>query len=262
MLMGDDLAELEFDLYENIYPNATWAHGYGEILHASGLRGFLNASLVAVGIREGEISEEDKAKEYKDIDFPKEYFVGFKPLSERLVKFLETTTLDLRYAIDQLFKVASLDELTQIYNRRAINHFLQQHIDGLGSEGEVMVLLVDIDHFKKVNDTYGHDVGDLILKNGVDRVKSIVTQKDIIGRWGGEEFVMISPYSSKDKAIQTAEMIRKGVADIDFEVAGHITVSGGVTLLRPGDTIDTVFKRIDNALYEAKETGRNKMVFR
>jgi PleD family two-component response regulator len=57
-------------------------------------------------------------------------------------------------------------------------------------------------------------------------------------------------------------MIRKGVADFDFEVAGHITVSGGVTLLRPGDTIDTVFKRIDNALYEAKETGRNKMVFR
>jgi PleD family two-component response regulator len=73
---------------------------------------------------------------------------------------------------------------------------------------------------------------------------------------------MISPYSSKDKAIQAAEMIRKGVADFDFEVAGHITVSGGVTLLRPGDTIDTVFKRIDNALYEAKETGRNKMVFR
>ncbi|WP_027205677.1 diguanylate cyclase domain-containing protein [Butyrivibrio fibrisolvens] len=262
MLMGDDLAELEFDLYENIYPDATWAHGYGEILHANGLRGFLNASLVAVGIREGEISEEDKTKEYKDIDFPKEYFVGFKPLSERLVKFLETTTLDLRYAIDQLFKVASLDELTQIYNRRAINHFLQQQIDRYGAEGEVMVLLVDIDHFKHVNDTYGHDVGDMILKNGVDRVKSIVTQKDIIGRWGGEEFIMISPYSSKDKAIQTAEMIRKGVDDIVFEVAGHITISGGVTLLRPEDTIDTVFKRIDNALYEAKETGRNKMVFR
>jgi hypothetical protein len=108
MLMGDDLAELEFDFYENANPNATWAHGYGEILHAHGLRGFLNASLVAVGIREGEVSEEEKKKKYKEVDIPKEYFVGYRPLSERLVRFLESTTSDLRSAVDQLFRVASM----------------------------------------------------------------------------------------------------------------------------------------------------------
>ncbi len=262
MLMGDDLAELEFDFYENANPNATWAHGYGEILHAHGLRGFLNASLVAVGIREGEVTEEEKKKKYKEVDIPKEYFVGYRPLSERLVRFLESTTSDLRSAVDQLFRVASMDELTQIYNRRALNHFMQQQIDNFGSEGHIMVLLVDIDHFKHVNDTYGHDVGDMILREGVDRVKSIVSQKDIIGRWGGEEFIMISPYSSKEKAIEAAELIRSKVAELDFEVAGHITLSGGVTILRRDDTVDSVFKRVDDALYEAKETGRNKMVFK
>jgi diguanylate cyclase (GGDEF)-like protein len=262
MLMGDDLAELEFDFYENANPNATWAHGYGEILHAHGLRGFLNASLVAVGIREGEVSEEEKKKKYKEVDIPKEYFVGYRPLSERLVRFLESTTSDLRSAVDQLFRVASIDELTQIYNRRALNHFMQQQIDSFGSEGQIMVLLVDIDHFKHVNDTYGHDVGDMILREGVDRVKSFVTQKDIIGRWGGEEFIMISPYSSKEKAIEVAELILSKVEELDFEVAGHITLSGGVTILRRDDTVDSVFKRVDDALYEAKETGRNKMVFK
>ena len=262
MLVGDELAELELDFYENVNPCATWAHGYGEILHANGLRGFLNASLVAVGIREGEITAEEQARKFKDIDIPKDYFIGFKPLSSRLVRFLEATTSDLRFAVDQLFRVASLDELTQIYNRRALNHFIQKYIDDFGSEGEVMLLLVDIDHFKHVNDTFGHDVGDMILKEGVDRVKSFVTQKDIIGRWGGEEFLMLSPYSSREKALMVAESIRSYVEKTEFDVAGHITISGGVTLLRLDDTIDTAFKRIDDALYEAKETGRNKMVYR
>jgi len=210
MLVGDDLAEMEFDFYENVNPNATWAHGYGEILHANGLRGFLNASLVAVVIREGEVTEEEKKRTFKDVDVPQEYFIGFKPLSSRLVRFLEATTSDLRYAVDQLFRVASLDELTQIYNRRALNHFIQQYIDN----------------------------------------------------YGGEEFIMISPYSSEEKAKQVAESIRANVAGLEFEVAGHITISGGLTLLRPDDTLDSVFKRIDDALYEAKETGRNKIVYR
>ncbi|MBQ1902345.1 MAG: GGDEF domain-containing protein [Lachnospiraceae bacterium] len=226
------------------------------------MRGFLNASLVAVGIREGEVTEEEKKREFKELDIPKEYLIGYKPLSERLVRFLESTTSDLRSAVDQLFRVASMDELTQIYNRRALNHFMQQQIDAFGSEGEIMVLLVDIDHFKHVNDTYGHDVGDMILKDGVDQVKRFVSQKDIIGRWGGEEFIMISPYSSKEKALRVSESIRKGVEEMEFEKVGHITVSGGVTVLRREDTLESVFKRVDDALYEAKTTGRNKMVYK
>lgn len=222
----------------------------------------MNASLVAVGIREGEVTEEEKKREFKELDIPKEYLIGYKPLSERLVRFLESTTSDLRSAVDQLFRVASMDELTQIYNRRALNHFMQQQIDAFGSEGEIMVLLVDIDHFKHVNDTYGHDVGDMILKDGVDQVKRFVSQKDIIGRWGGEEFIMISPYSSKEKALRVSESIRKGVEEMEFEKVGHITVSGGVTVLRREDTLESVFKRVDDALYEAKTTGRNKMVYK
>lgn len=266
MLMGDDLAELEFDLYENVIPDATWAHGYGELLHAHGLRGFLNASLVAIGLREGEIPENFEVPAYKPVPAYEKFAEKNKndslPLAARLVNFLESTTEDLRSAVEQLFKVASLDELTNIYNRRALNFFLNQFIESLGSNGQIMVLMVDIDHFKHVNDTYGHDVGDIILKEGVEKVKAFVTQRDIIGRWGGEEFIMISPYSSEQKALEAAEMIRIGVANMIFDIVGHITISCGVTLVKPGDTVDSVFKRVDSALYEAKETGRNKVVFK
>lgn len=267
MLMGDDLAEMEFDFFESVNPDATWAHGYAEILHADGLRGILNASLVAVGMREGEVTEEEQMEIYQlpvaiETYLKEVHREGYLPLSTRLVKFLESTTEDLRSAVNQLFRVASLDELTQVYNRRSLNYFLNQHIENLGTNGQVMVMLVDIDHFKRVNDTYGHDVGDFVLKEGVDRVKSIVTQKDIIGRWGGEEFVMISPYSSAQKAVETAELLRESVQNFEFDIVGHITVSCGVTLIHKGDTSEDVFKRIDDALYEAKETGRNKVIYR
>lgn len=267
MLMGDDMAELEFDFYENICPSATWAHGYGEVLHADGLRGFLNASLVAIGMREGAPNTANKKN-------PEEFYSkhlsiykdqrddGFLPLSIRLVNFLESTTDDLRDAVDQLFKVASMDELTQIYNRRALNHFMKNFIEKLSGYNGIAVMMVDVDHFKHVNDTYGHDVGDMVLRDGVGQVKYLFTQADVIGRWGGEEFVGIKPNMTKEEALDFSEMLRKGVAELEFDVVGHITVSVGVTMVQEGDTEESVFKRIDDALYEAKETGRNKVVFR
>ncbi len=265
MLMGDELAELEFDFFEHVLPTATWAHGYGEILHMEGLRGFLNASLVAVAMREGDIPSELKGRDYQPLEIDESNFDmcqnGYVPLAERLVNFLESTTTDLRDAVDQLFKIASIDELTQIYNRRALNYYMDQYIDSISSLRDVAVLMVDIDHFKAVNDNYGHDVGDIILRDGVDKMKAYISQKDIIGRWGGEEFIMIAPRTTKEKALETAEIIRSAVENYQFEPVGHITISCGVTMVQEGDSAEDVFKRVDEALYEAKETGRNKVVF-
>ncbi len=265
MLMGDELAELEFDFFEHVLPTATWAHGYGEILHIEGLRGFLNASLVAVGMREGELLPKYDRNLYKPLEVDESQFDmcqdGYVPLAERLVNFLESTTKDLRDAVDQLFKIASIDELTQIYNRRALNHFMEQYIDHLRILRDVAVIMVDIDHFKDVNDNFGHDVGDIILRDGVDQMKAYISQKDIMGRWGGEEFIMISPRVTKEKTLQTAERIRAAVENHHFESVGHVTISCGVTMLHEGDTVDEVYKRVDEALYEAKETGRNKVIF-
>ena len=187
---------------------------------------------------------------------------GFLPLSIRLVNFLESTTDDLRDAVDQLFKVASMDELTQIYNRRALNHFMKNFIEKLSGYNGIAVIMVDVDHFKHVNDTYGHDVGDMVLREGVGQVKYLFNQADVIGRWGGEEFVGIKPNMTKEEALDFSEMLRRGVSEMELDVLGHITVSVGVTMVQEGDTEESIFKRIDDALYEAKETGRNKVVFR
>ncbi len=267
MLMGDDMAELELELYENVHPAATWAHGYGEILHADGMRGFLNASNAVIGLREGEIPPENQRRGYKYDShylrgFLDERNGGYLPLSVRLINFLESTSADLREAVDQLFKVASMDELTQIYNRRALNYYMNKFIENKSAYSNVAVLMVDIDHFKNVNDTYGHDVGDLVLKNGVGSVKYLFNQADVIGRWGGEEFVGIKPNITKEEALDFCETVRAAVEYMEFETVGHITVSIGLTMIEGEDTDETVFKRIDDALYEAKKTGRNKVVYR
>ena len=267
MLMGDAMADLEFDFYKHVLRTSTWASGYGEILHADGMRGFLNASCVVIGMREGPIPEESKRPVYHfdskymngEVDISED---GFLPLSTRLVNFLESTTFDLREAIDQLFKVASLDELTQIYNRRALNYFMNQFLENRSRYRNIAVMMVDVDHFKHVNDTYGHDAGDMVLRDGVGRVKYLFNQADVIGRWGGEEFIGIKPNLSFEEAKEFCEMMRKGVAEIEFEGVGHITVSIGLTMVNDKDNIDTIFKRIDEALYEAKETGRNRVVVR
>lgn len=267
MLMGDDLAELELAFYENVLPSTTWGHGYGEILHADGMRGFLNASCVVVGMREGEApSKENRRKVEFNSPYLKDYLrekqSGSIPLAVRLVNFLESTSSDLRDAVDILFKVASVDELTQIYNRRALNHYMKQFVETQNMYNGIAVMIVDIDHFKNVNDLYGHDVGDIVLQSGVSKIKYFFNQNDIVGRWGGEEFIGIKPNITKDEAIEFAEEIRRAVENCEFEKVGHVTVSIGLTLIRPDDNEESVFKRIDTCLYEAKETGRNKVVYK
>ncbi len=267
MLMGDTMAELELSFYESVRESATWAHGYGEILHADGLRGFLNASCVVVGMREGALSEEKLRPAFNfDSKYLQEYREerrdGYVPLSIRLVNFLESTTTDLRDAVDRLFMAASMDELTQVYNRRSLNHYMEEFIEKRSMYNGIAIIMVDIDHFKNVNDTYGHDVGDLVLKTGVAKAKSIFSKKDIIGRWGGEEFVCIKPGLDLSSAKEFCESLRQGIADMEFDIVGHITVSIGLTMLQEGDTNNSIFQRIDSALYEAKETGRNKVVVR
>ena len=114
--------------------------------------------------------------------------------------------------------------------------------------------------FKHVNDTYGHDVGDVVLKSIVNIVKEFIEDNHVFGRWGGEEFLYLFPNSDVEKALEFAERIRQTIDDTCFVTVQHITVSIGVTMIRPEDTIDTFVKRADEALYNAKETGRNRVV--
>ena len=121
----------------------------------------------------------------------------------------------------------------------------------------------DVDHFKQINDSYGHAAGDKVLKIVAECLANSLRSVDFIARYGGEEFVMILPGSTLEQAMDVADRIREAVAKLGFHVSGkplRITISCGVSALREGDTAASAFERADQALYRAKAEGRNRVV--
>ena len=122
----------------------------------------------------------------------------------------------------------------------------------------VSVMMLDLDHFKEVNDTYGHSVGDTTLKTFADIAKELaISEKALVGRWGGEEFVIICQDKGADNANVLARRLKQRVEDHEFPTIGHITCSIGVTEIKSDDTFEEAFNRIDKAMYESKNNGRN-----
>ncbi len=164
-------------------------------------------------------------------------------------------------AEEKLQLLATTDELTGAYNRRAFNEYLNKNIGRAKRYQEPLsMLLLDIDHFKKINDTHGHDVGDQILKFLVRVVLESLRQEDIMARWGGEEFTLLMPQTGKNSALQLAERLRGKISTFDFPTAGQVTVSIGLTELHADDDADSFVKRADVALYKAKKGGRNMVM--
>ncbi len=123
----------------------------------------------------------------------------------------------------------------------------------------ISLVMLDIDHFKEVNDKYGHDVGDKVLVEFAKRSKAILRGVDILVRWGGEELITILPETDVNAAGEAAERLRQYIMSEPFFHVGKITVSLGVTGILLSDTKDSVLKRIDDALYESKRLGRNRV---
>lgn len=154
---------------------------------------------------------------------------------------------------------STTDKLTGVPNRAQ----LDKQMDKLtGKVKPLSVIMMDIDHFKKVNDTYGHDVGDLVLKQFALTIKKSMRPVDILGRFGGEEFMVICN-AEINEAMEIAERLRQAVVADPVKISDSrgipITASFGVAEYEAGDTPGTIFKRADNALYQAKENGRNKV---
>lgn len=161
---------------------------------------------------------------------------------------------------EELKLLSITDPLTQIYNRTKFHQALEEEIKRQRRyETDLTAIMLDIDHFKPINDTYGHDVGDKILVSLVEVVKQCIRETDIFSRWGGEEFLVLLPHTSLDNAARLAERIRVKVMKSNFEVVGSVTCSFGVSELLPEDTDETFIKRVDNALYESKRNGRNRV---
>lgn len=149
-----------------------------------------------------------------------------------------------------------------MYNRRYVEEQLSKALsDYKESKVPFSLLMLDVDHFKSVNDVYGHDVGDKVLVNVSASIKDSVRSVDTPGRWGGEEFIVIC-MSDIEGATSNAEKLSKKIAEKDNSPAALVTVSIGVTPVLNKDSIDTVLKRVDQALYEAKNSGRNQVIIK
>lgn len=158
----------------------------------------------------------------------------------------------------RLESIAHLDPLTNLWNRRRIEEAVDAELALAEREGrDFAVLLFDIDYFKRINDTYGHDVGDNVLKGLASIVNDERRGGDTLGRWGGEEFIYTASGADAESAHQIAERLRQRIAEESFEHVGQVTVSVGLTSWQEGDTYVDLVRRADQALYEAKGAGRN-----
>lgn len=174
----------------------------------------------------------------------------------------------LRESVQNTMEMAVKDALTGLYNRRYLETHLASHVKSAKEKGTPLsVLVLDIDHFKQVNDIYGHDGGDLVLKEFASRMSENVRRIDLPCRMGGEEFVVIMPETDRNLAYSVAERIRDVVEAKPFDVGNNdvqaiVTTSIGIgCYLDETDTPESLLKRADVALYHAKNTGRNRVVF-
>jgi len=176
---------------------------------------------------------------------------------------------ELQNVVERVTRIAEEDHLTKSFNRRRIMEMLAREKAGADRSGEAFsVLLFDLDHFKTVNDRFGHLVGDQILTDFAARVKmelrgmdtvNTTEQKRTFGRYGGEEFLAILPSTDADGAEYCAERIRSIIAGHEFRERYNITVSVGVAEYKLGETVPQLLSRADEALYQAKSDGRNRV---
>lgn len=220
--------ELVDDLWSTIIQNKTW---YGEIKnrHKSG-RAYWNSVRIEPLVDE-------------------EHILGYFAIYTNITKQKE------------LIRQANSDPLTGIYNRSKLNLLLTHEIqEAYRGESTFSLLFIDLDHFKQVNDHYGHQKGDQILIDLTTIVRYTLRNSDIFGRWGGEEFLIILPGTDAESAYLIAEKLRHCIQSHDFTLDDSLTISIGISEYDPIKSIDEMIAAADEAMYQAKEQGRNKTV--
>ncbi len=180
---------------------------------------------------------------------------------------VEKDTSALKNQVKQLQDQASRDSLTGLYNRNALSQRLDSMIEGGASEeAPLSLLMVDIDHFKRFNDNFGHLIGDEVIRRVSMALQKGVRDVDVAARFGGEEFTVVLPGTSLDEAMGVAQKLHESISKLVMvrrstkEKLPGITVSMGASCLHPGDSCESLIERADQALYHAKESGRNRTV--
>jgi len=159
---------------------------------------------------------------------------------------------------EELRLLSVTDALTNVYNRRYFTQKLEEEIERAKRSGnKFSLIMLDIDRFKSINDRFGHNAGDCILKSMAEMIKNRIRKIDCLVRWGGEEFVILLPDTPVEKAVILAEELRQNLSQMDIPGVDRVTASFGVAGFCPGDTVDTLVQRADDLMYEAKAAGRN-----
>lgn len=186
-------------------------------------------------------------------------------INQRIIDRYETELTEKRMSLEsalvEVKNFATLDALTGILNRGHMEKRIREELARGNRYGfPISLILFDIDHFKQINDVFGHDIGDVVLKKMVDTVAGRIRETDALGRWGGEEFMLLMPYTDAKNADLVAQKLCRSLGWVDHGECGKITASFGVAQWINNESFAELYKRLDNALYAAKSAGRNRVV--
>ncbi len=211
---------------------------------------------VSKAIREGKSSERFTCNRS---EMEKHYLLFISRYEDTFIVTLNDVTQMVEYE-RKLVEMSLTDHLTGLKNRRAVEDVLSMEMEIARRYGRPLCFaLIDVDRFKRINDTYGHDVGDEVLRKLARILKSELRSPDVLGRWGGEEFALVIPETDLNGAKVLCERLRRKVEETSFDRVGKVTVSIGLTQFNKKDTMRSLVKRADEALYRAKENGRNRV---
>ncbi|MEN9314728.1 MAG: hypothetical protein RIS35_1121 [Pseudomonadota bacterium] len=190
------------------------------------------------------------------------YMIVFLSIGQALIRThtaeIESAYRALQDSSAQLERLATTDSLTGAFNRRRFEQVSTLELSANAEDGgPVSVLIFDIDHFKSVNDRFGHQIGDRVLVGLTRLVRANLRAEDTLARWGGEEFIVLLPRCNAEEAIRVAEKLRACIARHDFDPVGRVTCSFGIAQQSPGESLDAWVRRADEALYLAKDQGRD-----
>jgi len=194
------------------------------------------------------------------------FYIQVSKLKKETYLLIFTNITKLESDKDLIRKLADYDPLTNIYSRVKFNEIFPQYIDrALMYNERFSIIIFDIDHFKSINDNFGHHIGDRVLIELTSLVKSVLKDKNmrknsVFSRWGGEEFIILLQFATKEEAKKIANILREEIRSYKFPEVGRVTCSFGVTQFRVTDTLTDIFHRADEALYEAKEAGRDRVI--
>jgi len=260
-LMQEDV-DLETLPFEATAPTFGF-YTYGEFFGSSSLT-LLNSTMLAVGLREGPKPPPEPMKHGSTRAAPPgghdPYANKHTRVVSRLLRFIDAVTSELEASIREVTALSATDRLTRLANRTRLDQALDEQVDLARRYGTPFsIILLDVDHFKQVNDAHGHLAGDEVLV-GVARILEANTRSvDVVGRWGGEEFLVIAPSTDVDQAVLAAEKLRLALEGAEFPLIGRRTGSFGVAGYGAGDTAGALVSRADAALYAAKKAGRNRV---